>query len=54
MAMRPATRATALFTPDAVPDWAGPMSIRAAVVTGATTRTRPIANSVMAGSTEAT
>ena len=37
MAMSPATRATALLTPEAVPDRSGPTSSRAAVVTGATT-----------------
>ena len=50
-ASRPATRATALLIPDAMPEWRESAAARTVAVTGATTSVRPSPNTITAGST---
>ena len=54
IASSPATRATALFTPDATPERFWSASLSTVAVSGATVTARPSPKSVIAGSTSVT
>ena len=53
IASTPATRATALFTPDAVPAYSLPTALITAVVSGATVMVMPAASTSNGGSSDA-
>ena len=54
MASRPARRATALFTPEAMPAWCWLTDASTVAVSGATSRVTPMPNTIAPGSTEVT